>query len=98
MHRIPAPDIGIYYNKAMRKATDWDADTLYLQLEKIGVDMRKLDKCDPTVEYLRELYGFLLHMQLLAWKSGNNHTGVIRATNDAISHKRPIFRTIGKRK
>ena len=80
----------------MTKVFECDADTLYLQLDKIGVNMRELDKSDPAVEYLRELYAFLLHMQTIAWKAGKSHVGIIRATNEALTSKRPIPSTISK--
>lgn len=74
----------------MTRSADWDADTLYLVLEQIGVNMRELDKQDPSLQYLRELYDFLLYSQLLAWKSGKSHRLVIRAVNQQIVDSRAI--------
>lgn len=75
----------------MKWLTDCDADTLYLALEQIGVDMRELDKQDPSLQYLRELYGFLLHSQLGIWRSGKSHRTLIRAVNQSIINSRPIM-------
>lgn len=75
----------------MQRITQCDADTMYVILAKIGVNMRELDKRDPSVQYLRELYAFLLHMQLIAWKQGKSHRGIVRAFNRDIAGK-PIQR------
>jgi hypothetical protein len=81
----------------MKKVAECDADTMYLALDKIGVNVRELDKIEPTLEYLRELYGFLLRMQLLAWKAGKSHRGIVRTTNEALISGRPILSTAVKR-
>jgi hypothetical protein len=80
----------------MKKVSECDADTLYLALDRIGINVKELDKSDPTLEYLKELYGFLLHMQLFAWKAGKSHRGIIRATNDALIGGKPILSIIRK--
>jgi hypothetical protein len=72
------------------KLADCDADTLYLILERIGVNMRELDKLDPSLQYLQELYSFLLNSQLLAWKSGKSHRTLIRAANQRILSSIPV--------
>jgi hypothetical protein len=74
----------------MKRLIDSDADTLYLALEQIGVDMRELDRQDPSLQYLKELYGFLLYGQLLAWKSGKSHRSLIRAANQRIISSVPM--------
>lgn len=61
-----------------------DADTMYLALSEIGINMRELDKKDPSLQYLKELYAFLLYAQLFAWKSGKGHRQLIRAANQAL--------------
>ncbi len=68
----------------MQRIINCDADEMYMILSDIGINMRELDKKDPSVNSLRELYGFLLHAQLLAWKEGKSHRNVIRAINQAI--------------
>lgn len=74
----------------MKRLADCDADTMYKTLEEIGVNMRELDKLDPSVEYLKELYGFLLYGQLLAWKSGKSHRILIKDVNQRIINSVPI--------
>ncbi len=64
---------------------------MYAVLSKTGINMRELDKRDPSVQYLRELYAFLLRMQLVAWKQGKSHRGIVRAFNRDIARK-PIPR------
>jgi hypothetical protein len=74
----------------MKRLADCDADTMYMALERIGVNMRELDKLDPSVQYLQELYGFLLNGQLLAWKAGKRHRSLIRAANLRIMNSIPV--------
>lgn len=71
----------------MQRLAQCDADTMYAILSNIGINMRELDKRDPSVQYLRELYAFLLHMQLLAWKEGRSHRGIVRGFNRDIATK-----------
>ena len=61
-----------------------DADTMYLALSEIGINMRELDKKDPSLQYLQELYAFLLYAQLVAWKSGRGHRQLIRIVNQTL--------------
>lgn len=61
-----------------------DADTMYLALSEVGIDMRELDKKDPSLHYLKELYTFLLYVQLAAWKTGKNHRQLIRIVNQTL--------------
>jgi hypothetical protein len=60
---------------------------MYAILCNIGINMRELDKRDPSVQYLRELYAFLLYRQLLAWKEGRSPRGIVRAFNRDIKSK-----------
>lgn len=80
----------------MKKVAECDAETLYLALDKIGINMKALDMSDPNLEYLRELYGFLLRMQVCAWKAGKTHRGIIQATNDALIRGRSVQNIIAK--
>lgn len=77
----------------MKRIAECDADALYLTLDGIGINMKELDKADPDVEYLRELYCFLLHMQLLAWKAGKSHRGIIRTVNRSLDEKSLVSTT-----
>jgi hypothetical protein len=77
----------------MKRIAECDANTLYLTLDRIGVNMKELDKVDPSVEYLRELYRFLLHMQLLAWKAGKSHRGIIRTVHHSLLDGKPLVST-----
>jgi hypothetical protein len=52
--------------------------------------MKELDKKDPSVQYLREIYSFLLYAQLSAWKSGKSHRQVIRAVNQTLVRPGPL--------
>jgi hypothetical protein len=74
----------------MRRIADCDDDTMYKALEDIGINMRELDKLDPSLQYLQELYGFLLYDQLLAWKSGKSYRTLIRSANQRITSSIPI--------
>ena len=74
----------------MKRITDCDADTMYMILSDIGINMRELDKKDPSVNYLRELYGFLLYSQLLAWKEGRSPRQAVREVNRKITGSNPI--------
>lgn len=71
----------------MQRITQCDADTMWAYLARIGINMKELDKRDPSVQYLRGLYAFLLHMQLIAWKQGKSHRGIVRAFNRDIVGK-----------
>lgn len=82
----------------MRLIRECDANTLYMALSEIGINMRELDKKDPSVQYLRELYGFLLHAQLLAWKSGKSHRQLIRSANHALLELKPISKDADPKK
>lgn len=74
----------------MQRIGDCDADTMYATLSEIGINMRELDKKDPSAQYLRELYGFLLYAQLLSWKSGRSHRQIIRIVNQTISESKSL--------
>lgn len=76
----------------MQRIMNCDADTMYMVLSAIGINMRELDKKDPSINTLRELYGFLLHAQLLAWKAGKSHRNIIRAVNQTIVGPKQISR------
>jgi len=73
----------------MQPISKCDADTMYLALSEIGINMRELDKKDPSLQYLKELYTFLLYAQLLAWKTGKSHRQVIRIANQALVGTKP---------
>jgi hypothetical protein len=73
-----------------------DADTMYLALSEIGINMRELDKNDPSLQYLKELYVFLLYAQLFAWKSGKGHRPLIRVANQTLVGAKQT-RTISKK-
>jgi hypothetical protein len=74
----------------MQRIGDCDADTMYMTLREIGINMKELDKKEPSVQYLRELYGFLLYAQLLAWKSGRSHRQIIRIVNQTLVESKPV--------
>ncbi len=69
----------------MQLIKNCNADTMYAALGNIGINMRELDKRDPSVQYLRKLYEFLLYAQLSAWKSGKSHRQLIRIVNQTLA-------------
>lgn len=73
----------------MQTISKCDADTMYLALSDIGINMRDLDKKNPSLQSLKELYTFLLYAQLVAWKNGKSHRQIIRIANQILVGPRP---------
>ena len=77
----------------MKRIAECDEDALYISLDSIGVNVEDLDMTTISVEYLQELYRYLLRMQLVAWKAGKNCHQLIRDTNRALREDRVIFKS-----
>lgn len=74
----------------MKRIAECDADALYIALNNIGINVEKLDEEKITAQYLQELYLYLLHMQLLAWKAGKRHNQLIRETNQLLQEEKSV--------
>lgn len=77
----------------MKRIAECDLDDLCVALDDIGVNIGQLDPMVITPEYLQELYLYLLHMQLLAWKAGKSHRQIIRETNQLLHEGKQVIRT-----
>jgi hypothetical protein len=77
----------------MKRIAECDMDVLYITLDKIGVNVEDLDITSITSEYLQELYRYLLQMQLVAWKAGKSHRGIIRETNQLLREEESVIKT-----
>lgn len=75
----------------MKRIAECDELALYIALDNVGVNIENFDQTTVSVEYLQELYHYLLRMQLVAWKAGKSYRQLIRETNLALREDKPII-------
>jgi hypothetical protein len=76
----------------MQKLAECDHDAMFGLLYDVGVNMAALQKKNPSVQRMRELYAALLYLQLAAWKEGTNPREIVKTFNKSLAGK-PIQHT-----